>query len=74
MTIRCPLRTIIQTALELFIGRSYHILHLTAPAGAIALTEHDIPVVAHLEDVGALQHTIPDHPDTTDMLPILQIA
>ena len=71
MTIGRPFRTIVETTLQLLVGLGYHILHLAAPAGTETLAINHIPIIAHLEDVGAFKHTVPDHTDTSYMLPVL---
>ncbi len=55
-------------------GGGHHVLDLAAPCGAIALAVDAIPVVAHLEDVGALTHAVPNHGEVANVLPGLQVA
>ena len=74
VTIGWPFGTIIEAVLQLLVGWSYHVLHLAAPACANAFAIYAVPVVAQLEDVGALEHTVPDHPDASYVLPVLHVV
>ena len=74
MTVGRPLRTIVEAVLQLVVGAGHHVLHLTAPRGTEALAIHQIPPVAHLEDVGALEHAVPDHADASYVFPRLQVG
>ena len=52
----------------------HHVLHLAAPWGTVGLAIDKIPVVAHLEDVGALAHAVPDHGERCYVLPVFEVA
>ena len=65
---------IVEASLQILVGLCHHILHLAAPIGTIGLAVNEIPVVAHLKDVGALTHAVPNHIELTGELPVLHVA
>ena len=64
----------VEASLQCIEGGCHHVLHLAAPGSAVSLAVDQIPPVAHLEDIRALQHAVPYHGEGSDVLPGLEVA
>ena len=69
-----PFRSFVEALLQFVQRARHHVFHLAAPVTAVCLAIYHIPPVAHLEDVGALKHTVPDHTrELSVVFPVAQV-
>ena len=69
-----PAGAAVEAVLQIVPRRGHHVLDLAAPGCAERLAVDEIPVLAHLEDVRTLEHTVPDHVEHADVLPVLHVG